>query len=112
MLHLVDSLVERDDVGDLEECRLHDGIRTRTQSELGGDLRGVDDIEIDLVLGQIGFHMVGQRSAGGSRVVHRVEQERTAGFQPFQHGSYLKRQWLSLCWEACWWHRICLHRIN
>ena len=85
MLHLVDSLVERDDVGDLEECRLHDGIRTRTQSELGGDLRGVDDIEIDLVLGQIGFHMVGQRGAGGSRVVHRVEQERTAGFQPFQH---------------------------
>ena len=85
MLHLVDSLVERDDVGDLEECRLHDGIRTRTQPELGGDLRGVDDIEIDLVLGQIGFHMVGQRGAGGSRVVHRVEQERTAGFQPFQH---------------------------
>ena len=88
MLHLVDSLVERDNVGDLEECRLHDGIRTRTQPELGGDLRGVNDIEIDLVLGQIGFHVVGQRGAGGSRVVHRIEQERTAGFQPFST-SYL-----------------------
>ena len=85
LLHLVDSLVERDDVGDLEERRLHDRVGTRAQPELGGDLRGVDDIEIDLVLGQIGFHVVRQRGAGGSRVVHRVEQERTAGFQPFQH---------------------------
>ena len=85
LLHLLDSLVERDDVGDLEERRLHDGVRTRTQTQFGGDLRGVDDIEVDLVLGEEDLHVVGQRRAGGLGVVHRVQQERTAGLQALQH---------------------------
>ena len=87
-LHLLDGLVERNDIGDLEEGRLHDGVRTRTQTQLGGDLRGVDDIEIDLVLGQVDLHVVGQRRAGRLGVVHRVQQERTAGLSPFST-SYL-----------------------
>ncbi len=85
LLHLLDGLVERNDVGDLEERRLHDRVGARTQSQLGGDLRGVDDIEVDLVLGEVSLHVRGQRLAGRSGVVHRVEQERAAGLQALEH---------------------------
>ncbi len=85
MLHLLDGLVEGDDVGDLEECRLHDSIGARTESEVGRDLGGVDDVELDVVTRHVRLHVVGQRSARRSGVVHRVEQERTALFEAFQH---------------------------
>ncbi len=85
MLHLLDGLLERNDVGDFEERRLHDGIGTRTQAELGGDLRGVDDVEIDVVLRQVSLHVVGQGLAGGLGVVHGVQEERTALLETLQH---------------------------
>ena len=85
VLHLLHGLLERNDVRDLEECRLHDRVGARAQAELGGDLRGVDDVEVDLVLREEDLHVVGQRSARGGCVVHRVEQERTAGLQALQH---------------------------
>ena len=85
MLHLLDGLVEGDDVGDLEECRLHDSIGARTESEVGRDLGGVDDVELDVVTRHVRLHVVGQRSARRSGVVDRVEQERAALFEAFQH---------------------------
>ncbi len=84
-LHLLDGLLERNHVRDFEECRLHDGVRTRTQTQLGGDLRGVDDIEVDLVLGQENLHVIGQRPAGRFGIVHRVQEERTARLEALQH---------------------------
>ena len=85
VLHLLDSLLERNHIGDLEECRLHDGVGTRSQTQLGCDLRSVDDIEVDIVLGHVDLHVVGQRSARGSRIVYRVQKERTALLQTLQH---------------------------
>ena len=84
-LHLLDGLLERNHVRDFEECRLHDRIGARTESQLRRDLRSVDDIEIDLVLGQENLHVIGQRPAGRFGIVHRVQEERTARLEALQH---------------------------
>ena len=85
MLHLLNSLLEGNHIGNLEEGRLHDGIRARTQTQLGSNLRSVDDIEVDVVLGQICLHVVRQRAAGRLGIVRRVQEERTALLQALQH---------------------------
>ena len=85
MLHLLNSLLEGNHIGNLEEGRLHDGIRARTQTQLGSNLRSVDDIEVDVVLGQICLHVVRQRAAGRLGIVRRVQEERTALLQALQY---------------------------
>ena len=84
-LHLLDGFVERNHVRDLEEGTLHNRIRAAAQSEVHRDLRRVDDVEVDLVLGQVFLHVVGQRLLGRLGIVDAVEQERTAFFQSFEH---------------------------
>ena len=84
-LHLLDGFVERNHVRDLEEGTLHNRVRAAAQSEIHRDLRRVDDVEVDLVLGQVFLHVVGQRLLGRLGIVDAVEQERTAFFQSFEH---------------------------
>ena len=75
LLHLLYSLLERNNVCDLEECRLHDGICTATKAKLCCDLCSVDDIEVDVVLCKICLHVVRQSCASGLHITYRVEQE-------------------------------------
>ena len=61
LLHLLDGHFVGDDVRYLEEGRLHNRVGTVAKTEFRGYLRRIDDVEIDMVLGQVRLHVVGQR---------------------------------------------------
>ena len=72
-------------VGDFEEGRLHNRVGTVAKTEFRGYLRRIDDVEIDMVLGQVRLHVVGQRLLYRIDVLQAVEQERTALLEPLEH---------------------------
>ncbi len=45
LLHICDSILVRDDTGNLEECRLEDGVGPSAETDLRSDLCGVDYIK-------------------------------------------------------------------
>ena len=85
LLHLLNSLVERDYVCNLEECRLHNSICTRAETELCSNLCSVDNIEVNLVLCEVCLHRIGQCCASSCSIVYRVQKERAALLQTLQY---------------------------
>ena len=84
-LHVLVSLLVRDDVGQLEERGLHDGVDAVAHANLRRQIDGVDGIELDVLLSELLLH--------GSRQVRvelfiaplAVEQERAAILQGGEH---------------------------
>ena len=81
LLHLLDSQVVRNDARNLEEGALEDGVGAVAQTNLGGNLRGVDDIHINIIEGQILLHIVGKMFLGLSHTPRRVVEERAVLLQ-------------------------------
>ena len=81
LLHLLDGQVVRNDARNLEEGTLEDGVGAVAQTNLGGDLRGVDDIHINIVEGQILLHIVGKMFLGLFNAPRRVVEERAVLLQ-------------------------------
>ncbi len=48
VLHVLDSVVDRNDVSKLEECRLKNSVYSVAQTDLLTDLNAVDRIELDV----------------------------------------------------------------
>ena len=51
VLHVLDGVVDRDDVGNFEEGGLQNGVDAAAQTDLLADLDTVDGVELDVVLG-------------------------------------------------------------
>ena len=84
LLHLFLGRLVRNHAGHLEESALHDRIGPAAESDLGGDLRRVDDVEVDMVLGHIFLHRIGQMLLGRLGIPHAVEQERASVLEPLE----------------------------
>ena len=89
-LHLLHSEVVRNDAGNLEECRLQDGVGTVAQTDLSSDLRSVDDVHVDVVEGQVFLHEIGKMFLGFSHAPRRVVEERTVLLQTAQTVIFLQ----------------------
>ena len=57
-LHIRYGLLVRDNAGNLEECRLEDGVGTSAESDFCRDFCRVDYIKGDVLLADDGLHMV------------------------------------------------------
>ena len=57
VLHVLDSVVDRNDVSKLEECRLKNSVYSVAQTDLLTDLNAVDSIELDVVLSDISLYL-------------------------------------------------------
>ena len=55
-----EGLFRRNDIGDLEEGRLHDHVDAAAQTQVRGDLHGIDVVELDFFLCEGSLHGVGQ----------------------------------------------------
>ena len=93
LLHLLDSLLEWDNIRNLEECRLHNGICAATQTQLGCNLGSVDDVEVDIVLCKEYLHVGWQRCASSLCIEYRVEQERATSLQTLQNIVLINIRW-------------------
>ena len=89
-LHLLHSEVVRNDAGNLEECRLQDGVGTVAQTDLSSDLRSVDDVHVDIVEGQVFLHEIRKMFLGFSHTPRRVVEERTVLLQTAQTVIFLQ----------------------
>ena len=59
-LHVLVGLLVGDDIGQLEESGLHDGVDAVAHANLSRQLDGVDDVELGVLLGQQLLHGSGQ----------------------------------------------------
>ena len=59
-LHLFDSQIDRDNAGDAEEGRLEDGVRAVAQTDFLCNLRSVDVVNRNILLGEITLNIVRQ----------------------------------------------------
>ena len=84
-LHVFIGLFVGDDIGQLEEGGLHDGVDAVAHANLSGQLDGVDDIELGVLLSQQLLHGGGQLSIQLALVPLAVEQEGAAVTQGGYH---------------------------
>ena len=84
-LHLLYGEVYGDDFGDAEEGRLEDGVRAVAEANLLCNLRGVDIVNGDIVLGKVALHVVGQILSQFFAFPDGVEQEGAAVAQTTEH---------------------------
>ena len=54
VLHVLDSVVDRNDVSKLEECRLKNSVYSVAQTDLLTDLNTIDGVELDVSLPDLG----------------------------------------------------------
>ena len=59
-LHVLHRIVDGDDVGQLEESGLQDGVGALAHADLAGLVDGVHGVELDVVLGDVALHGSGQ----------------------------------------------------
>ena len=79
LLHVLDSLCRGQDVGEREESGLQDGVLDLDIADLlGGDIRRVDDVEADVVVGDVLLDLGGQMRIQLIRRPGAVEQEGAA----------------------------------
>ena len=78
ILHVLDSVLGGDDAGDAEECALEDGVGAAAQTDFGGYLGGVDDVEADVLAADDSLDVVGDALKGFFLVPEGVEQEAAA----------------------------------
>ena len=60
---------------------MQDGVGTVAQTDLSGDLGGIDDVHVDVVEGQVFLHEIGKMFLGVGHAPRRVVEERTVLFQ-------------------------------
>ena len=58
VLHVLHSILVRDDARNLEESALEDGVRAVAEADLRGDLGRVDDIDLDMLPADDGLRVV------------------------------------------------------
>ena len=81
VLHVLLGFLGGDDVGDLEERGLQNGVDSAAETDLFTDLDGVDGVEVDLSLGKDALHRAGQSLAQLLNIPCAVEQEGAALFE-------------------------------
>ena len=84
-LDLGDGLLGRQDAGELEEARLHDGVDPAAHPGLVRDGEGIDHPEVDVLLDELALDSAGQVVPDLVRTVWRVEQERRSVPGRLQH---------------------------
>ena len=78
VLHLGHRLLQRDHIGQLEEGGLQNGVGAAAQTQLTGDLDGVDGVEPGFLLRQGALHGSGQVLLQTLGVPRAVQQEHAA----------------------------------
>ena len=73
--HLLHSEFDGNYLGDAEECALQDGVGAVAQTNLLSNLGGVDIVYLDVVLGEVALHLVGDEAYKLIAVKNGVEQE-------------------------------------
>ena len=84
VLHVLDGVLVGDDARDLEEGALKDGVGAVTEADFGSDLGGVDDIHLDVLAADDGFHVVRDVLDGLFLVPEAVQQEGAAFLDALQ----------------------------
>ena len=74
-----------DNIGQFEECRLHDHVEPATQSDVLDNLDGIDRVELDMFLCQGPFHRSRQVLFQSGCIPDGVQQERAAVFDASQY---------------------------
>ena len=82
---LRDRLVWRQDAGELEEARLHDGVDPAAHPGFVRDGQRIDHPEVDLLVDQQALDATGQAVPDLVRAVRSVEQERRAVLGGLEH---------------------------
>ena len=77
VLHVFDSILVRNDAGNLEECGLQDGVGPVAEADLRSDLGSVDNEQPDVLLADDGLHVVRNPLDCLSLVPEGVEKEGT-----------------------------------
>ena len=80
ILQILDRLIDRNDVRQLEKRRLHHHVEAPAQPELARNLHRVDRVNIDLVVDDVPFHRRLELVPELLVAPVRVEQERPAAF--------------------------------
>ena len=81
LLHLLHGEVHGDDAGDAEEGTLQDGVRAVAKSDFLSNLRGVDVIDLDVVLSEVLLHLGGEVLLQLVALPDGVEEERAVLLQ-------------------------------
>ena len=79
------NLFHRQNAGELEETRLHDGVDPRPESELLGQPVRVDHVEPQVLVDELLLHLDGQLVPHLVVRIRRVQQDRPAGFGQLEH---------------------------
>ena len=82
ILEILDRIVERNDVGELEERRLHNHVEASAKTELTRNVNGIHRIELNVVACDKAAHRCGQMRVQLLIRPERIEQERAALPQP------------------------------
>ncbi len=81
VLHELNRLIRRDNVGDLEEGGLQNRVDASAETELLADLDPVDGVEMDAVFGNVFLHLAGQPFVKLPAGPRAVQKEVAALFQ-------------------------------
>ena len=84
-LHVFIRLLIGDDVSQLEEGSLHDGVDTSTHADLSGEINSINDVETSMLLGQQLLHGCRQTLVKFFLAPRAVEQEHAAFLQVCHH---------------------------
>ena len=85
LLHEFHRIVHRDDLGQLKERRLENGVGAVAQAQAHGQVGRVDGVEFNIVFSDIALHGRRQVTVQLLRVPGAVEQEDAAGFDIADH---------------------------
>ena len=85
VLHILDGILFGDDLGNGEEGGLEHGVGAGAQAQLLADLKGVDGVEVDVIVSNELLHLAGQALVQLLGVPRAVQQEAAALFQILDH---------------------------
>ena len=84
-LHVLLGVLVGDDIRELEECRLHDGVDALARAELGDDIETVQGVEPDVLPRDLILHRGGELPVHLIGGPYAVEQEGAALFEVGEH---------------------------
>ncbi len=85
VLHVLDGLLLGHDLGQGEEGGLEDGVGTLAHADLGGQVDGVDGVQLDVVLGDIALGLGVEVVAQLVKIPLAVNHEHAAGLDVVDH---------------------------
>ena len=80
-----ERVVERHEVGEREEARLHDRVDLAGKPDVAGDAVGVDDVHVEALVEDLLLHLAGKVVPRVVGRVRAVQQERRAGLGEAEH---------------------------